>query len=72
MKNIWKRIKLWYYGPTIRMIEDFNKTFPGQCFICSYYRYGRRELGTNEETPPHEGCKEQLPAPPVLGGEVKL
>ncbi len=58
MRKLWNKFKLWWHRDTIRMIQDFERTFPNRCPICSYYRFGRREMGVKDATPPHMACKE--------------
>ncbi len=41
-----------------RMIEEWEKQFPGKCIICSYWAFGRREGYTKGPTPPHQ-CTER-------------
>lgn len=41
----------WVERDTLRMLEDFQKAFPGMCPICSYARYGR-QIGVYDAWPP--------------------
>lgn len=36
-----------------RMVEEFQRTFPGQCLICSYHRYGVMEGHVSGEGKDH-------------------
>jgi hypothetical protein len=45
---------------TEKMVEDFEKHFPGKCVICSYQRYGYANGMTNDPNPPpHAHCPER-------------
>lgn len=57
MKNLWNKIKLWWYAGSIAMIKDFEEKFPDKCFLCSVARFGYREYGEWQEPDPHD-CKE--------------
>lgn len=41
-----------------RMVEEFQRTFPGQCLICSYHRYGVMEGLVSGKVKDHD-CIEQ-------------
>lgn len=36
------------------MVEEFQRSFPGQCMICSYHRYGLREGHVSGKVKDHD------------------
>jgi hypothetical protein len=39
-----------------RMVEEFERLFPGECLICSYHRYGVMEGHEDGPVAPHNCC----------------
>jgi hypothetical protein len=58
LRRFWRR---WLHRMILgKMIEDWERRFPGRCLICAHWRYGMREGFTQGPVPPHY-CVEHRP-----------
>jgi hypothetical protein len=56
-----QRLRRWLFGPTPQeTAEEFARTFPGRCMICSYHQYGYG-VHHSDPLPPEHDCIEALP-----------
>lgn len=55
---LWLWIRALMKRDVERMVEEFQRTFPGQCLICSCHRYGVVEGHTSGKVKYHD-CIEQ-------------
>jgi len=55
---LWLKIRALMKREAERMVEEFQRNFPGQCLICSYHRYGVMEGHVSGKAKDHD-CIEQ-------------
>lgn len=50
----------WHTRSTLRLIEEYERAFPGKCVICGFHRYGVSHgfVAADEPVGPHDGCPE--------------
>jgi hypothetical protein len=46
----------WRDRDTQRMFDEFIKTFPDKCIVCSYHRFGRDNGLTSQPKPDDHKC----------------
>ena len=51
-------VKAWLDASARKMIEDFERAFPGKCPICSYHRFGWQHGFERDPEPPPHICPE--------------
>lgn len=51
LRGLWS---IFWVNSTKKMVEEFERDFPGQCVICSYHAFGIREGFVRPVVPPSD------------------
>ena len=52
----------WHTKSTMRLIEEYERAFPGKCVVCGFHRYGVSHgfIPADEPVQEHADCPEGL------------